>query len=44
LTGGVRNATDEHYRISGYSLAAQGPIASSYARPREWFLTLDVEL
>jgi iron complex outermembrane receptor protein len=44
VTGGVRNATDEHYRVSGYSLAAQGPIASTYGRPREWFLSFDVEL
>jgi iron complex outermembrane recepter protein len=43
-TLGVRNATDERYLISGYSLAVQGPIASSYARPREWFMTLAVDL
>jgi outer membrane receptor protein involved in Fe transport len=41
VTGGVRNATDERYVVSGYSLAAQGPIGASYARPREWFLTLE---
>jgi iron complex outermembrane receptor protein len=41
VTGGVRNATDERYIVSGYALAAQGPIAGTYARPREWFLTLE---
>ncbi len=43
-TLGVRNATDEHYLISGYSLPVQGPVASSYARPREWFLTVELHL
>ncbi len=43
-TLGVRNATDEHYLISGYSLAVQGPVASSYARPREWFLTVELHM
>jgi iron complex outermembrane recepter protein len=41
VTGGVRNATDERYVVSGYSLAAQGPVGATYARPREWFLTLE---
>ena len=43
-TLGVRNATDEHYLISGYSLAVQGPVASSYARPREWFVTVELHM
>ncbi len=43
-TLGVRNATDEHYLISGYSLPVQGPVASSYARPREWFLTVELHM
>jgi iron complex outermembrane receptor protein len=41
VTGGLRNATDERYVVSGYSLAAQGPVGASYARPREWFVTLE---
>jgi iron complex outermembrane receptor protein len=41
VTGGVRNATDERYVVSGYSLAAQGPVGAAYARPREWFVTLE---
>jgi iron complex outermembrane receptor protein len=42
-TLGVRNATDERYLVSGYSLAAQGPIGLSYARPREWFIQLETQ-
>ncbi|MFO0450622.1 MAG: TonB-dependent receptor [Pseudomonadota bacterium] len=43
-TLGVRNATDERYIVSGYALPLQGPIGATYARPREWFLTLGIEL
>jgi len=43
-TLGVRNLTDEHYLIAGNSLAVQGPITANYARPREWFVTLAVDL
>lgn len=42
-TLGIRNLTDERYLISGYSLAVQGPVGLSYARPREWFVTLATE-
>lgn len=40
---GVRNVTDEVYMVSGFAQPAQGPIAASYARPREWFLTVGVD-
>jgi iron complex outermembrane receptor protein len=43
-TVGVNNLADELYLITGNQLAVQGPIAASYARPREWFLTVAVEL
>ena len=42
-TLGVRNATDERYLVSGYALPLQGPIGATWARPREWFLTLGIE-
>lgn len=43
-TVGVRNVTDEEYIVSGFASPAQGPIAASYGRPREWFLTIGVDL
>jgi iron complex outermembrane recepter protein len=42
-TLGVANLTDELYLVSGNQLAVQGPVAGSYARPREWFLTVGVD-
>jgi iron complex outermembrane receptor protein len=41
---GVSNATDELYLITGNQLAVQGPIAASYARPRQWYLTVALGL
>lgn len=42
-TVGVTNLTDELYLVGGNMLAVQGPIAGSYARLREWFLTIAVD-
>jgi len=39
-TLGVNNATDERYIVSGYAQTSIGPIATSFGRPREWFLTV----
>jgi len=36
--------TDERYLVTGYALTVQGPVESTYARPREWFMTLGLEL
>jgi len=41
---GVSNATDELYLITGNQLAVQGPVAASFARPREWYLTVAMAL
>ena len=43
-TIGVSNLTDELYLVSGNMLAVQGPVSGSYARPRQWFLTVAIEL
>ncbi len=42
-TVGVTNLTDELYLVGGNMLAVQGPIAGSYARLREWFLTISID-
>ncbi|MGH8239335.1 MAG: hypothetical protein ACREXP_20280 [Steroidobacteraceae bacterium] len=39
----MNNLKDELYVITGNQLVVQGPIAVSYARPREWFLTIAVD-
>jgi iron complex outermembrane receptor protein len=43
VTLGVNNATDELYLITGNQLVVQGPVAASYARPREWYLTVAID-
>jgi hypothetical protein len=35
--------TDERYLINGYALAVQGPVGLTYARPREWFISVATE-
>lgn len=40
LVAGVRNITDERYLISGFDQPGVGFTEGTYARPREWFLTV----
>ena len=42
LVGGVKNATDERFIMSGTQVDAVGATSVNYSRPREYFVTLRV--
>ncbi len=44
LTLGGTNLTDKRYIVVGSSNGAEGQVAGTYSRPREWYTTLRVKL
>ena len=44
LTLGGTNLTDKRYIVVGSTNGAEGQVAGTYSRPREWYSTLRVKL
>ena len=40
IIAGIKNLSDERYLISGAFSANTGVVEGTYARPREWFLSV----